>query len=80
MLITNAAMIAFAAESGLARYRHLPRCWAAPPTPTTPRTSSRRTAAAISGGQAVVFRGKGHLYRTASKAHPGIVPGFLLGR
>lgn len=80
MLATNAAMIAFDAEPGLSRVRAPALVLGGSADPYFSEDLFRRTAAAIPGGRAVIFPGRGHLYPAASKAAANIALGFLLGR
>jgi pimeloyl-ACP methyl ester carboxylesterase len=80
MLTTNAAMLAFDAEPGLCQVQAPALVLGGTADPYYSEDLFRRTTAAIPGGQAVIFPGKGHLYPTASKAAANIALGFLLGR
>ena len=80
MLITSAAMIAFDAEPELCRVRAPALVLGGGADPYFSEDLFRRTAAAIPGGRAVVFPGKGHLYPAAAKAAANIALDFLLGR
>jgi pimeloyl-ACP methyl ester carboxylesterase len=79
MLTTNAAMLAFDAEPGLCQVQAPALVLGGTADPYYSEDLFRRTTAAIPGGQAVIFPGKGHLYPTASKAAANIALGFLLG-
>jgi pimeloyl-ACP methyl ester carboxylesterase len=80
MLTTNAAMLAFDAEPGLCQVQAPALVLGGTADPYYSEDLFRRTAAAIPGGQAVIFPGKGHLYPATSKAAANIALGFLLGR
>jgi len=79
MLITNAAAVAFNAEPELHRVLAPTLVIGGSADPYYSEDLFRQTAAGISGGRAVIFPGKGHLYASASKAAAGIALGFLLG-
>ena len=78
MLITNAAAVAFDAEAEAGLVRAPTLVMGGSTDPYYSEDLFRRTAAAIPGGQAVIFPGKGHLYAAASKAATNIALGFLL--
>jgi pimeloyl-ACP methyl ester carboxylesterase len=80
MLITNAAMIAFDAGPELRQVRAPALVMGGSADPYYSEDLFRRTAAAIPGGRAVIFPGKGHLCPAASKTAAGIALGFLLGQ
>ena len=78
MLITNAAVVAFDAEHELRRVRAPTLVLGGSTDPYYSPDLFRRTAAAIPGGRAVIFPGKGHLHAATSKAAANIALGFLL--
>jgi pimeloyl-ACP methyl ester carboxylesterase len=78
MLITNAAARVFDAEPELHRVRAPTLVVGGGADPYYSEDLFRLTAAAIPGGRAVIFPGKGHLYAVASKPAAGIALGFLL--
>jgi pimeloyl-ACP methyl ester carboxylesterase len=80
MLITNAAIVAFDAEPELHRVQAPALVMGGTADPYYSEDLFRRTAAAIPGGRAVIFPGKGHLYAAASEAAANIALGFLLAR